>query len=133
MSERFPKNVEGNFYTTGHQDKNGKWCGDCLWCGLPENEAPDLLAEINDENIDTYFVKQPHTPEEVDRAIAATEVCCVQALRYKGTNKDILARLDPSICDFHVSQSGGIVPNIKVKKHSKLLQRIKKIYTFFSR
>jgi hypothetical protein len=39
------------------------------------------------------FRKQPDTPEELDRVIAATEVSCVLALRYAGADPEILERL----------------------------------------
>ena len=61
---RLPKNVEGPFYTTGYQihetdDADAKliWCGDCMQCEAPEAEAPELLAPLNDENPDTFFVR----------------------------------------------------------------------------
>lgn len=88
---RFEKNVPGDFYTTG----------DCLACDAPESEARDLLAPLEKENYDTYFVKQPETPEEVERACRALEVCCVAALRYGGKNPQIIRRLgnNPEYCD----------------------------------
>ncbi len=107
---RFPKNAEGPFYTTGHRsigrskDVEGEWCADCLWCEAPEYEAPELLAELNDENLNTYFVRQPKTPAEVAAACRAACVCCVAALRYGGQDRDIIKQLnnDPSMCDYVV-------------------------------
>ena len=95
MSPRFPKNAQGDFYTTG----------DCLSCGAPENEAQDLLAPLTGENSDTYFLRQPVTPEEIERACAAIEVCCVDALRYGGTDSRVLKRLGNSrlCCDYPMS------------------------------
>jgi hypothetical protein len=91
MSPRFRKNAPGDFYTTG----------ECLFCGTPEHEAPDLLAPLTEDNSDTYFLRQPVTPEEVERACAAIEVCCVDALRYGGKDSKILTRLgnDRRYCD----------------------------------
>jgi len=88
---RFRKNVPGPFYTTG----------DCLACDTPESEAPDLLAPLSGNNTDTYFVRQPKTADEVERACRALEVCCAAALRYGGTDADIIRRLgnDPLYCD----------------------------------
>jgi hypothetical protein len=88
---RFRKNVPGPFYTTG----------DCLACDAPEHEAPDLLAPLTGGNYDTYFVRQPATPDEIERACRALEVCCVAALRYGGTDPNIIRRLgnDPDYCD----------------------------------
>jgi len=94
-SRRLEKNAPGPFYTNG----------DCLAC-----EAPDLLAPLGDDNLDTYFVRQPATPEEVERACRALEVCCVAALRYGGADPEIIRRLgnDPLYCDHLLP--GGPVP-----------------------
>ncbi len=97
--QRFPKNVEGPFYTLGCQREDGTWCGDCLSCETPELEAPTLLAPLTDENSDTYFIRQPQTEDEIEQACRAAEVCCVEALRYGGRDPKILARLGPTYCD----------------------------------
>lgn len=88
---RFPLNVPGDFYTTGM----------CTACGAPEADAPDLLAPLGDDNHDTYFVRQPRTPDEVERACLTIEVCCASALRYGGRDPSIIRRLgnDPEHCD----------------------------------
>jgi hypothetical protein len=93
---RFEKNAPGDFYTTG----------ECLACGAPEDEAPDLLAPIDDNNSETYFVKQPETPEEIERACRAIDVCCVEALRYGGKNPQIIRRLRYSVgcCDYKLKE-----------------------------
>jgi uncharacterized protein (TIGR02996 family) len=92
---RFPLNVPGPFYT----------CGDCLACEAPEHEAPDLLAELDPENTRTYFVRQPRTGEEIERACSAAEVCCVADVRYGGTDPKIITRLgnDPLYCDYLIA------------------------------
>lgn len=97
---RFRKNVPGPFYTTG----------DCLACDAPEHEAPDLLAPLTGDNGDTYFVRQPKTTAEVERACRALEVCCVAGLRYGGTDPKIIRRLgnEPDYCDRLLP--GGPVP-----------------------
>lgn len=99
-SHRFEKNATGPFYTTG----------DCLACAAPEDEAPDLLAPLEGDNYDTYFVRQPETPEEIERTCRALEVCCVAALRYGGTDPAIIRRLgnDPEYCDNLLP--GGPIP-----------------------
>jgi uncharacterized protein (TIGR02996 family) len=100
---RCPLNVVGPFYTTG----------DCLACEAPEAEAPDLLAPLQDGNITTYFVRQPQTAEEIERACQAIEVCCVMDLRYGGTDPKIIARLrnDPLACDYLLAEdSPRLVP-----------------------
>lgn len=97
---RFEKNAPGDFYTTG----------ECLACDAPESEAPDLLAPLESDNYDTYFVKQPETAKEIERACRALEVCCVAALRYGGTDPEIIRWLgnDPLYCDHLLP--GGLVP-----------------------
>ena len=92
--------MPGPFYTTG----------DCLACDAPEHEAPELLAPLSDDNYDTYFVRQPTTPDEVERACRALEVCCVAALRYGGTDPEIIRRLgnDSDYCDRLLP--GGPIP-----------------------
>src|SRR4051794_1324807 len=88
---RHPLNVSGPFYT----------CGRCLACGAPELEAPQLLAKLDDVNRITHFVRQPATPEEIEHACRAIEVCCVGDLRYGGDDPQILRRLghDPQLRD----------------------------------
>lgn len=80
---RSARNVPGPFYSSGQ----------CLACGTPELEAPDLLAPGTNDDLETYFIRQPETPEEIERACCAIEVCCVLALRYGGTDPVILRRL----------------------------------------
>ena len=80
---RFELNVPGPFYTTG----------ECTACGAPEDAAPDLLAPLSKRNHDTYFVRQPITPDEIERACHAAEVCCTSALRYGGTDPATVRRL----------------------------------------
>lgn len=88
---RLELNAPGPFYTTGQ----------CLACGAPEHEAPELLAPLEDDNFETYFVRQPVTPEEVEHACRAAEVCCVSAIRYAGLDEAVIRRLcnDPAYCD----------------------------------
>jgi hypothetical protein len=98
--KRFPKNAPGPFYSLGTVDADGNWCGECLSCTVPESEAPTLLAPLNEQNSDTYFVRQPETEEEVDAACSAAEVCCVSAIRYGGKDIAIIRRLGSDHCDF---------------------------------
>jgi hypothetical protein len=64
--------------------------------------APELLAPIDDINSETYFLRQPATPEEIEHACQAIEVCCADALRYGGTDPAIIERLgnNPGYCDY---------------------------------
>lgn len=108
--KRCPLNVPGPFYTTGQ----------CMACEAPEHEAPDLLAPLTDGNHTTYFVRQPQTPREIERACRAIEVCCLDDLRYGGPDRAIIARLgnNPRVCDFIISDgqlaSSGNSPDVVV-------------------
>jgi len=101
MIDRFHKNVAGDFYTDGS----------CLACELPEMEAPELLAKLDDDNFDTYFIKQPETEAELEKAISACEICCTNALRYSGKDSRILKRLGEEFCDYKILPNGDIVKN----------------------
>lgn len=115
---RFPKNADGPFYTTGYPTRETNeagsplvWCGDCLQCEAPESEAPELLAPLVDENIDTYFVKQPTTSDEIANACNAARVCCVAALRYGGRDRFVIRQLqnNPEFCDYVIDDQGHLV------------------------
>lgn len=87
--QRFPGNAPGDFYTTG----------ECLACALPESECPDCLAPLDGENCHTFFLKQPESAAEIERACRAAKVCCVNAIRYGGTDPAIIRRLGgTSLC-----------------------------------
>jgi hypothetical protein len=95
LYQRFPKNAEGDFYTTG----------ECLSCGIPEHLAPECLAPLDapeNELGETYFLRQPATPGEVRNVCAAAKACCVDAIRYGGTDAEILRLLDNdrAYCDY---------------------------------
>lgn len=108
---RFPKNAGGDFYTTGYKGCDGSWAGDCLQCDLPESEAPLLMAPLTENNNDTYFLKQPTNSMELEQAIGATEVCCVDAVRYGGKDKSVLRRVHPALSDYKISVFGFVVQN----------------------
>src|SRR5205809_195048 len=99
-ARRCPLNVSGSFYTLGT----------CLACEAPEHEAPDLLAPLGAGNFTTYFIKQPHTADEVERACAAIQSCCVCDLRYGGTDPAIIMRLgNDALCSDYVLREGQLM------------------------
>ena len=85
--------------------------GDCLKCYGPESQAQELLAEINNENTTTYFVRHPETELEIERACRAVQNCCVDALRYSGQNSAIIIRLgnNPAHCDYLIGKDERLV------------------------
>ncbi|NDD56696.1 MAG: ferredoxin [Verrucomicrobia bacterium] len=54
----------------------GKWYVDdsCTPCHVCLEEAPKLL-KYNDDQTYVYFFKQPETPEELDAAQRALDIC----------------------------------------------------------
>src|ERR671939_176738 len=85
--DRTPLNVEGDFYVVKDT---------CITCMAPHHEAPELMGL--DEATGCYFRRQPQTLEEVEHAIEAVWVSCVEALRYAGNDPEILARLRAKGC-----------------------------------
>ena len=79
-----PLNAPGPFYVTNHE---------CITCMLPMSEAPDLMGFVGEGEHHCYFKKQPSTPDEVERAIAAISVNCCGAVRYGGADVAIIQRL----------------------------------------
>lgn len=69
--KRDPRNAPGPFYTRGQ----------CLACDAPQSCAPALLSELATNNLDTFFVRQPETAEEIEQACLAIQICCVSDLR----------------------------------------------------
>ena len=106
---RHPKNVEGPFYSLAEQmSENGEIHSECLDCDIPQAEARELIKSLDGEDGDTYFIRQPITPEEISSAISATDVCCVNALRYGGSDPMIISRMDPALCDYEIKQNGEV-------------------------
>jgi hypothetical protein len=81
--EYTPKNAPGPFVVLKDQ---------CITCGVPESEAPELMAH-DDEANSCYFRRQPTTPEETGSAIRAVQVSCCEAVVYRGSDPEILRRI----------------------------------------
>ena len=81
-------NAPGPFYSVN---------GLCIICLAPEAAAPDLMDCYEDPSGNRqshcFFRRQPETSEELDQAIAAMEVSCVENIRYGGNDSTILKRL----------------------------------------
>lgn len=81
---RVPENAPGDFYVVRNT---------CIHCCLPHGEAPSLLNDCKADFDECYFRRQPTNETEVDQAINAMNVSCVEALRYAGNDARILAKL----------------------------------------
>ena len=104
---RHPKNVDGPFYSLAEGDKDDTH-SECLDCELPQSEGNHLISSLNGDDGDTYFVKQPETPEEIDMAITACGVCCVNGLRYGGKDPEIIKQMDSDECDYKITLFGKV-------------------------
>jgi hypothetical protein len=84
MAEEYtPKNAPGPFVVLKEQ---------CITCGAPEAEAPDLMAHDEEAN-SCYFRRQPATAAETASAIRAVQVSCCEAVVYRGEDADVLRRI----------------------------------------
>ncbi|WP_282081574.1 ferredoxin [Aquimarina algiphila] len=111
MNKKYSAQSEnvGDFYVTKDE---------CITCGAPEAEAPDIIEHSKkDEYGQCFFKKQPETENEIDQAIKAIMVSCVGALRYGGNDPQIIRRLYENdmadFCDY--SPNKNIEPIIRDK------------------
>lgn len=84
MAIPYPKNAPGDFYVGS---------GECMSCGVPRQEAPELISHSKQEYGHCYFHRQPHSDEEVQQAIKAIAASCCEAIYYCGDDPAILKRL----------------------------------------
>jgi len=99
--ERATENIEGPFYTV----EIGVDCG----CGLPESVAPLLLKTTDDRRYQTYFTKQPSSPEEIHQAIEAINICPIHEIRYGGKNPEIIKLVNSGQSDYIINSLGQVV------------------------
>lgn len=63
----------------------------------PENEAPELMDFEKPEGC--FFRRQPETSDEIEHAVNAARISCVQALRHAGRDPAIIERLRADECE----------------------------------
>src|SRR5215510_12142887 len=86
-----PRSALGDFYVE-------ETC--CTSCGVPQSIAPDLVGLINKNNLQQcYWIKQPQTADELDRAIQIIHAQELGCHRYSGHDPKILRRLPAAECD----------------------------------
>jgi hypothetical protein len=71
----------------------------CMSCGVPQGIAPDLVGWTNEKLTQCYWLKQPKTPDELDRAIKIIHTQELGCHRYSGKDPAILRRLPAEDCD----------------------------------
>ena len=87
-----PSNAPGGFYVVQHE---------CMSCGVPHAMAPELIEwELDPEGRPShcFFRKQPETALEVIHAVKAIEGSCCGAVRYRGTDPEIIQKLKEARC-----------------------------------
>lgn len=67
-----------------------------MGCGAPEAEATAMMS--HDPSGHCFFVNQPHSQNETDSAIRALWSSCCHAVRYAGTERAILTRINGIGC-----------------------------------
>jgi hypothetical protein len=87
-----PKSAIGDFYVE-------ETC--CMSCGVPQEIAPDLVGWTNEDLQQCYWVKQPQTADELDRAIQIIHAQEIGCHRYSGSDRAILRRLPAEHCDHY--------------------------------
>lgn len=103
--ERHPLNSNGDFFVEYDM---------CLACDAPYSEAPELMAY--DENMHCYFKRQPETAEELEHAINAVWVSCIEAVRYEGNDPKILQKIERMNCKSRTAKQqtlGEKISNLK--------------------
>lgn len=71
----------------------------CTRCGEPQAIAPDLVGWTNENLTRCYWLKQPQTADELDRAIEIIHTQELGCHRYGGKDLAILRRLPAEDCD----------------------------------
>ncbi len=107
--KRHPLNADGDFFVEYDI---------CLACDAPFAEAPELMTY--DENMHCYFKRQPETPEELEHAINAVRVSCVEAVLYEGNDPDILRKISEMPCANKADESK--------KNQESIFERVLKIF-----
>jgi hypothetical protein len=71
----------------------------CTSCGVPQSIAPELVGWVDDKSGPCYWIRQPETADELDRAINVLHTQELGCHRYSGTDPAILKRCPPEDCD----------------------------------
>jgi hypothetical protein len=120
------KSASGDFYV---QDT----C--CISCGVPQAIAPDLVGWTNENLTQCFWLKQPQTADELDRAIKIIHSQELGCHRYSGKDPAILQRLPAEDCDHFrpdlklhgtpLLRSSGVEPKFTLSasiKHSAFIR-----------
>lgn len=82
----------------------------CITCGVPQAEAPELVG-WTEQKASCYWIRQPETLAEVDKAINVLNSQEVGCHRYSGNDPYILSRVDQEVCDAFTATWAASGPN----------------------
>ena len=93
--EAYPENAPGPFYVQNEF---------CIICRAPESVALDLVGFHEDPSgtnakSHCYFIKQPETIGEIDRAVKAVTANCCGSFRYAGSDPEVIEKLRRAHCE----------------------------------
>lgn len=72
----------------------------CMSCGVPQAIAPELVGwREQKQQLNCYWIKQPETADELNRAIKILHTQELGCHRYSGSDPAILKRCPPEDCD----------------------------------
>ena len=97
---RQPRSAPGDFYVENH-------C--CIFCGVPQVAAPDLIGWTDERNAQCYWKKQPETGQELEQAFAVFDGQELGCHRYGGSDPKIQTRIGTENCDHPVSYIASTV------------------------
>ena len=72
----------------------------CTQCGVPHSIAPELVGWRDEASGSCYWIRQPETAGEVEKAIKIIHTQELGCHRYSGNDAAILKRLPREECDF---------------------------------
>lgn len=85
--QRHPLNAECDFFVEYDS---------CLACDAPRSEAPELI--VYDKAGYCYFKRQPQNAEELEHAVNAVRVSCIEAVLYEGNDAEISRKIRTMPC-----------------------------------
>ena len=86
-----PSSVPGDFYVENR-------C--CVFCGVPQAVAPDLVEWTDETKSQCRWKKQPSTEGELEQAFAIFDGQELGCHRYAGTDLTIQRRVGVMNCDY---------------------------------
>lgn len=121
-------------YTDDAPEAPGDWQVDhdlCVACGAPPLQAPDLMGfgnnHVTPEYVQCYFKRQPQTREEHNRAFQAASVSCCGAVRYCGSDPELVRRMR----ELDTSQAAGVSAELLKRSRARQARARRMLFGVF--